>query len=563
MLGSWGVFINPPLPHSPTPLLLHSPPPMTATNSNPNDDHSEGFAQGEILSAIKQPASALPPPSAPTTAPFNPLDMASLAGLKPADPAESSLATTETVQVENIAESKTKLPIYKQSFFKLITIGGALLIACLALGSIVFKDAKQEVAAAPTPTPSPSTKPTEDFKPDPRFGVVNSKLAMESQQRQIIDAAVAQQKASADKTAADKVAADPATGNPPAASLNANSTPPTSESNPQIVKSTTPQPDPVYQAPPPVNISTPAPTPTTAPVAVKPTPVRTTEPVRRVIEVAPKPTRIATLIRPQPIIPSVPRSLNSMPKAIPVTWEVANSNAVGVWGKTGTGNQAAVVVTTTAPNERRIASSSPSTGTAAVGQQIKSKLVIPYQAVTTAPSQPIFIALSTPVLDTQGKTLLPAGTQIMCEVAALDNGMLQVSSAKASIDGQLVDLPKQAIILQNSSKQPLVAQVKSFGQGEVFNRDLMGFAGGALSAIGKNLTQPQTQTIATSGGFLQTSNPQQNILGSVLDGGFSPLVSQWMERNKQATTQINSASKIYFLPTGTEVNLIISQPFSF
>ena len=386
---------------------------------------------------------------------------------------------------------------------------------------------------------------------------------MESQQRQIIDAAVAQQKASADKTAADKVAAAPATGNPPAASLNANSTPPTSESNPQIVKSTTPQPDPVYQAPPPVNISTPAPTPTTAPVAVKPTPVRTTEPVRRVIEVAPKPTRIATLIRPQPIIPSVPRSLNSMPKAIPVTWEVANSNAVGVWGKTGTGNQAAVVVTTTAPNERRIASSSPSTGTAAVGQQIKSKLVIPYQAVTTAPSQPIFIALSTPVLDTQGKTLLPAGTQIMCEVAALDNGMLQVSSAKASIDGQLVDLPKQAIILQNSSKQPLVAQVKSFGQGEVFNRDLMGFAGGALSAIGKNLTQPQTQTIATSGGFLQTSNPQQNILGSVLDGGFSPLVSQWMERNKQATTQINSASKIYFLPTGTEVNLIISQPFSF
>jgi hypothetical protein len=90
----------------------------------------------------------------------------------------------------------------------------------------------------------------------------------------------------------------------------------------------------------------------------------------------------------------------------------------------------------------------------------------------------------------------------------------------------------------------------------------MSFLGGALQAVGKNLTQPQTQTIATGGGFLQTSNPQQNIVGSVLDGGFSPLVSQWMERNKQATTQINSASKIWFLPTGTEVNLIVAQPFS-
>jgi hypothetical protein len=240
---------------------------------------------------------------------------------------------------------------------------------------------------------------------------------------------------------------------------------------------------------------------------------------------------------------------------------------VGVWGKTGaTANGSTAVATiSTPPTNNPPASSYRSarnTGSAAVGQQIKSKLVIPYQAVTTAPSQPIFIALSTAVLDTQGKTLLPAGTQIMCEVAALDNGMLQVSSAKAAIDGQLVDLPKQAIILQDASKQPLVAQVKSFGQGEVFNRDLMGFAGGALSTIGKNLTQSQTQTVATTGGIIQTSNSQQNILGAVLDGGFSPLVTQWMERNKQATTQINSASKIYFLPTGTDVNLIIAQPFS-
>lgn len=557
---------------------------MTNNNSNLNEDHSESFAQGEILSAIRQPASVQPqtqpeqlpePTSAPKTAPFNPLDMASLAGLAPTDSTDlgNSMAITATEQAENIAESKTKLPIYKQSFFKLVMVGGAFLIAGLALKSIVWPDTKPEVAAAPTPSSSPSAKPTEDFRPDPRFGVVNSKLAMGDSQRQVIDAAVAQQKASADKTAADKTAAaiPPVNSNTPTPSPSPSSSiatnPQPTDSNPQIIKNNSPQADPVYQAPPPVT----TPTPVDAPVAVKPTPASIPTPVRKVVQVREKPTRIAAVVggkptpaenRPQPIV----RATNT-PRATPVTWEVANNNAVGVWGKTGaTANGSPAVATIATPPTNNGANnrdrSARTTGSAAVGQQIKSKLVIPYQAVTTAPSQPIFIALSTPVFDTQGKTLLPAGTQIMCEVAALDNGMLQVSSAKAAIDGQLIDLPKQAIILQDASKQPLVAQVKSFGQGEVFNRDLLGFAGGALSAIGKNLTQSQTQTIATSGGFLQTSNPQQNILGSVLDGGFSPLVSQWMERNKQATTQINSASKIYFLPTGTDVNLIIAQPFS-
>ena len=533
-------------------------------NSNPNEDHSEGFATGEILSAIKQPGNVPALTSAPKPAPFNPLDMASLAGLPPTAATQStdSMAITATEQAENIADSKTKLPIYKQSFFKLITIGGSLLMIALILKSIVWPDTKLEVAAAPTPSPSPTAKPTEDFRPDPRFGVVNSKLAMGDSQRQVIDAAVAQQKASADKTAADKAAAiPPVNGNTPTPSPSPSTVanlPPPTDSNPQIIKNSSPQSDPVYQAPPPVTAS-PTQKPVAAPVAIKPLPT----PVRKIVPVKEQPTRIAAIAPPAQIARQIVRSTTA-PRATPVTWEVANNNAVGVWGKTGaTANGSPAVATiATPPTSNSVNRSARTTGSAAVGQQIKSKLVIPYQAVTTAPSQPIFIALSTPVLDTQGKALLPAGTQIMCEVAALDNGMLQVASAKVAIDGQLIDLPKQAIILQDASKQPLVAQVKSFGQGEVFNRDLMGFAGGALSAIGKNLTQSQTQTVATTGGIIQTSNSQQNILGAVLDGGFSPLVTQWMERNKQATTQINSASKIYFLPTGTDVNLIIAQPFS-
>jgi Bacterial conjugation TrbI-like protein len=517
--------------------------------NNDREDKSGAFEQGEILSAIEPQL-----PAENKTIPFNPLDMASLAGLKAPNPAESALAITE--QEENIAESKTKLPVYKQSLYKMATIGGALLVAALALGAIVFGGQKQEtVSATPTPAPSPPDKSKEDFKPDPRFGVVNSKLAMEGQQRQIIDAAVAQQKASADKTAADRVAAvPPVSGNPaPSASLNAKNPPPPT-GDPQVVTNTTQQPDPVYQAPPPVTIPQ-APSPATTSV-VKPVKVARSEPpVQKIASVSPPPIKVAA-----------PRPVNSSPivRSTPVTWEVANKNAVGVWGRTGGNETSGTANTTAAPiTPTRIAQANPSDGAiAVVGQQIKAKLITPYQAVTTSPSQPIFLALGAPILDSRGKTLLPAGSQVMTEVAALDNGMLQVISAKASVNGQLIELPKQALVLQDAGKQPLVAQVKVFGQGEVANRDLMSFLGGAFQAVGKNLTQPQTQTIATGGGFLQTTNTQQSIVGSVLDGGFSPLVSQWMERNKQATTQINSASKIWYLPTGTEVNLIVAQPFS-
>jgi hypothetical protein len=564
---------------------------MTINNSNPNNDQSEGFASGEILAGIRQPEQQKAPTAKPTATPFNPLDMAVLAGLPTATEPVNTMAITATAQVENIADSKTKLPIYKQSFFQLVITGGAFLITGLALKSIIWPDAKPEVAAALTPSPSPSTKPIEDFRPDPRFGIVNSKLAMGNSQQQVIDAAIAQQKASTEKTASDRATAVPSVATTPTPAISASpsprsiaTNPPLTDSNPQIIKNNSPQANPIYQAPPAVITSLPTPTPKASPTIVKTTPTSSPTLVRKVAQQEKeKPTKIEAVNRPQPIAqpltkpaPSaIARSTNT-PRANPVSWEVANNNAVGVWGKAGVTSNGSATVTTIATNNgvnnqptstdrwRSISSgeSTRNTGLAAVGQQIKSKLVIPYQAVTTAPSQPIFIALSTPVLDTQGKTILPAGTQIMCEVAALDNGMLQVSSAKAAIDGQLIDLPKQAIILQDASKQPLVAQVKALGQGEVFNRDLMSFAGGALSAIGKNLTQPQTQTVATSGGIIQTSNSQPNILGAVLDGGFSPVVNQWMERNKQATTQINSASKIYFLPTGTEVNLIIAQPFS-
>jgi hypothetical protein len=508
-----------------------------------------------LIPQATQPLASVKPPA--KTA-FNSKDMASLAGLDmQADPAASAIVATE--QQENIDAAKTQLPIYKQSVFKTITIGSSLLIATVILGKLVFPT--KDVPAVAQKAPTPIEQSQADFAPDPRFGVVNSKLAMNDQSKQIMDAASAQQTLANQK---------PGSGTPVANTAPAPATNPSKvDSNPEVVKNTAPPVNSEYQAPPPI-ATAPA-----QPIAIAPKPVAPAQPIAAApkpvtlaaqpIAVVPK-TRIAPVVRPpvqiaaRQIQLAAPRP--TTPAKVQVTWDVANRNAVGLWNwRSGDAAVAATMPNTQNPTSIKPRIALTRTIPAAVGQQIKSKLVVPYQSPTSAPTQLIFIGLSTPVLDIRGEVLLPAGTQIMCEVAAMDNGMLQVSSAKASIDGQLIELPKQSIILQDASKQPLIAQLKTFGQGEVFNRDLYTIAGGMANAIGQNLTQPQTQTIATAGGIVQGTNPSINLTGAALSG-FAPVVSQWMQRNQSAITQINAASKIWFLPTGSEINLVIAQPFT-
>jgi hypothetical protein len=165
-------------------------------------------------------------------------------------------------------------------------------------------------------------------------------------------------------------------------------------------------------------------------------------------------------------------------------------------------------------------------------------------------------------VSTQGKVLVPAGTQIVAQIGILDSGMMSILAAKATIEDREVDIPPRALILQASNRQPLLAELKQFGQDEVGRRDMMAMLGGAVQAIGKNLTDPQTSTVATAGGIIQNTNTQTNILGAGLNGGFAPVAQQWLDRNQQAIQQINARSKVWYLGTGTEVNLVIAQPFS-
>ncbi|MCY7367277.1 MAG: hypothetical protein LH474_03910, partial [Chamaesiphon sp.] len=281
-------------------------------------------------------------------------------------------------------------------------------------------------------------------------------------------------------------------------------------------------------------------------------------------QVAIRPQAQTTALRVPPVLPREPAPKINPPNSNvvrpQVTWKEANANATGVWGSR--------TMPATAPAAPSIAQAQTSNiptvskGKAVIGQQIKGKLISPIQTSATVPTQEIAISLERSIVSDRGKVLVPAGTQIVAQIGILDSGMMSILAAKATIEDREVEIPPKALILQASNRQPLLAELKQFGQDEVGRRDMMAMLGGAAQAIGKNLTEPQTSTVATAGGIIQNTNSQTNVLGAALNGGFAPVAQQWLDRNQQAIQQINARSKVWYLGTGTEVNLVVAQPFS-
>jgi hypothetical protein len=559
-----------------------------------------------------QPQVKIPEPtttSKPFAPSFNNIDLYKLAELP--KPSEASLTVQKNEGEDDeigVEESKTNLPIYKKSGFKIAIIGGLLFGSITALSRIIFPgEESQKVAVAPDPV---TTKKTEDFAPDPRMGVLTSKVAIQDQKNAI---AAAQQQQEEQAKANSKSVPTPgtqpttATTPTPASTVAAVPTPATIPPPPPVVTNNRQATIPVYRPPNGKTIyrryknvrpqpikgsqgevarSQPAPQPQ-ARIIASSQPIL--QPQTKIItrsQPAPQPqAKIITRSQPAPqpqakiITRSQPVTPPPMPQyqpPVPPSWETANSNAVGTWGRT---NKMSLAMAPTNPNNPVQASGNPSqpntnsvgvqsetmndSPVALVGQQLRAKTIVPYQVASTNKGfQTIVIALGDPLTDTRGNIMLPAGTQVMTDITILDNGLMQITSAKIYRDGRMVDLPKQSLILQNSNKQPLIAQSQEFGGGDIANRDLTTVGVGALQGVGKNLIQSQTQTIVANGATIQSSNGQVNYVGAALDGGLSPVLNQWVARNQTAATQTAATSKLWLLPTGTDVNLIIAQPFS-
>ena len=197
--------------------------------------------------------------------------------------------------------------------------------------------------------------------------------------------------------------------------------------------------------------------------------------------------------------------------------------------------------------------------TISIGAKSLGIILSPIQiAAGDSTEQIVTIGLDQPVIDRDGKVVIPAASQVQFRVSVLNNGWLRASSTKAYIDGREITIDG-SFALTTDTGTPLVAQSLQFGEDIIAKQDQRNFILGALQNLGKVLTQPNTtsSTTAGNGGFSSnsssTSNP--NVVGAILDGGFSPLAAQQMTRSTAEINRLLTASRMWYLPVGTVIKI--------
>jgi Bacterial conjugation TrbI-like protein len=202
------------------------------------------------------------------------------------------------------------------------------------------------------------------------------------------------------------------------------------------------------------------------------------------------------------------------------------------------------------------------------GAKASGQILNPIQlAANDAQGQTILISLFQPLTSTDGKMVLPAGaTQIAFKINALDNGWIRGVSDKVYLNGQELAVPAGSFALTAQTGEPLVARLMQFGNSEIDAQNRTSFVYGALKNVGAVLTQPDTQSTVSSGvgGFTSSSSSQSkpNILGAVLQGGFNPLAQQQTQRSEAEVQQLLKATRLWFLPQGTNVQISVNQPLT-
>lgn len=465
---------------------------------------------------------------------------------------------------ENIEVKKTKIPLHKRGSIKTLLLIGIVSVPAAFVLWMMLGNTGAQSTVAKAPEPQASPPPAKEYESDPRFPIVQTKLAMQDQERQLLAAAnKSQQDAEAAKNATTSTTAPLVTPSPTATPPAAKVSVPAQASTPAPVA-----PEPIVAQSPPTNVQPPillSPMPTPAPVKVEPKPsVKPKETVVRPVKPVIVATRSSTVTlnipAPRILAPSGTQSAPT-PKPTPspqVSWQEATNGAVAVIG-----SRVDKTVTVPQPPSSQVSSNSTSSGRRIIaGQNRIASLITPFQAISGEQSQEVLLNLEQGFVDTRGGMSIPANTKIQAQITVASNGMLRIGDAKIAIGGEEHSISLGNLMLVGTNNQPLVAELKQFNNDEINRRDMQTALIGGLQGLGKILTQSNNQTqITSSGTAISTTTNNPNVLGGVLDGASSTLVQQWAQRNQAQIQRLENNARVWFLPSGSRVSLYTTKSF--
>lgn len=178
------------------------------------------------------------------------------------------------------------------------------------------------------------------------------------------------------------------------------------------------------------------------------------------------------------------------------------------------------------------------------------------------------VQLNQSLVDSLGQALLPPGTLAVFEVKSVHpSGMVDCDAIALIINQKEYLLPPGSISIRGEDGKPLMAQKYDDKGPEIASMDASTVVFGSLANLGRVLNQPRSEEIddldSVFGSRRRTrvDRNKPNILGAVLEGGFTPLLQQIQRRNERAIAQIQSRPNLWYITPNQKVVVFVNRSF--
>lgn len=196
------------------------------------------------------------------------------------------------------------------------------------------------------------------------------------------------------------------------------------------------------------------------------------------------------------------------------------------------------------------------------GTQAPAVLETPLIWAAETDSSQFVVQLTEPLLTATGEIGLPADTSLVVQVTSVaDSGLVQLAVVSFIQAGQEKPLPAGAIQLWGVEGTPLIAQKYDDPGMDIARMDATMAAMAGLSRAAGLVNRPKTSSVITSvgGSAITQDTGEPNLLAGILEGAFEQLSGQMAAQNEAALAEILNRPVVWYLPTGTEVEVYVNQ----
>ncbi|MGG6242619.1 hypothetical protein C7293_10995 [filamentous cyanobacterium CCT1] len=199
------------------------------------------------------------------------------------------------------------------------------------------------------------------------------------------------------------------------------------------------------------------------------------------------------------------------------------------------------------------------------GTQASAVLQTPliWSAGAAETDSPQFVVqLTEPLLSAIGEIGLPAEIPLVVQVTSVaDSGLVQLAVVSFIQAGQEIPLSAGSVQLRGVAGTPLIAQKYDDPGMDIARMDATMAAMAGLSRAAGLVNRPKTASVITSVGSsaITQDTGEPNLLAGILEGAFEQLSGQMEARNQAALDEILNRPVVWYLPTGTEVDVYVNQ----